>query len=175
MNKFFMCIGALAVGLSAPQLAVAKEEKVTGLALQQIQAKDFETTVDVLFPSIVTVLQDSGYRVTEADRASGFISGIGSAEQKTTYNIWFGFGKKKTVPMVSAFVEQRGPNIARARLNFVMSKAKSRNSFTDETPVTDPGVYKDAFERIEKELFVRQSMAVPSQGAASSAQGAGVK
>jgi hypothetical protein len=39
-----------------------------------------------------------------------------------------------------------------------MSTAKSRNANTDEKPITDPAVYKDAFERIEKELFVRQSM-----------------
>lgn len=142
---------------------MAKDKpKPTGLALQQIQAKDFETSVDLLFPSIVTVLQDSGYRIVEADKTSGFVSGIGSAEQKITFNLWFGVGKKKNVPMVSAFVEQRGPNVARARLNFVLSKAKSRDSFTDDIPISDPEVYKDAFERIEKELFVRIAMAVPS-------------
>ena len=132
-----------------------------------IAVRDFEANVDVLFPSIVTVLQDSGYRITEADRVSGFISGVGSAEQKTTYNIWWGLGKKKKVPMVSVFVEQRGPNIARARLNFVMSEGKSRNAFTDEKPIDDPAVYKDAFERIEKELFVRLAMNAQASKASS--------
>lgn len=160
--KLIMVTAFAATTFSLP--ALAKEAPLTGLALQQVQARDFESNVDILFPSIITVLQDSGYRITEADKASGFISGIGSAEQKTTFNIWFGFGKKKEVPMVSAFVEQRGPNIARARLNFVMSKAKSRKVYTDETPITDAAVYKDAFERIEKELFVRQSMATPAPG-----------
>lgn len=145
------------VALQFPAYA-AKEPQLTGLALQQIQSKDFETTADMLFPSVVTVLQDSGYRITEADKISGFISGIASAEQKLTYNIWWGLGQKKEVPMVSVFVEQRGPNISRARINFVLSKAKSRNSYTDEKPITDPSVYRDAFERIEKELFIRMSM-----------------
>ena len=63
--------------------------------------------------------------------------------------------------MVSVFVEQRGPNISRARINFVLSKAKDRNTFTDEQPLTDPAVYKDAFERVEKELFVRIAMNAP--------------
>lgn len=143
--------------------AYAKDPPLAGLALQQVQARDFEANVDVLFPSIITVLQDSGYRIDQADKASGFISGIGSAEQKTTFNLFWGFGKKKEVPMVSVFVEQRGPNIARARLNFVLSKAKSRKIYTDESPITDPAVYKDAFERIEKELFVRQSMNASSK------------
>lgn len=157
------------LALFVPQAPAVAKEQVTGLALQQIQARDFETTVDVLFPSIVTVLQDSGYRITEADRASGFISAVGSAEKKLTFNIWFGMGQKKEVPMVSAFVEQRGPKVARIRLNFVMSKAKSRNAFSDEKPITDPAVYKDAFERIEKEIFVRQSMNSPAAQVAPTA------
>lgn len=135
--------------------------QVTGLALQQIQARDMDTTPDIAFPAVMTVLQDSGYRITSADRATGLISATGSTESKTTYNIWFGIGKKKEVPIVSAFIESRGPNLTRIRLNFVMSVAKSRNSFSDETPVTEPAVYKDAFERIEKEVFTRQAMAAP--------------
>ncbi|WP_324742474.1 hypothetical protein U8326_03845 [Tsuneonella sp. CC-YZS046] len=162
MKKFWH-VGLSTVALATSVPAVAKDQSaLTGLALQQIQAKDFETNVDILFPSIVTVFQDAGYRITEADKSSGFVSGIGSAEQKMTFNLWFGLGKKKTVPIVSAFVEQRGPSIARVRLNFVLSKAKSRNVYTDETPVTDPAIYKDAFERIEKEVFIRQAMNAPA-------------
>lgn len=142
----------------------AKEEAPTGLALQQIQARDYEATMDVLFPAIVSVLQDSGYRITEADKVSGFISGVGSAKGKLTYNIFWGLGQKKNVPMVSAFVEQRGPTIGRVRLSFVMSAAKSRKSYSDETPVNDPTVYKDAFELIEKEIFVRQAMNASTPG-----------
>lgn len=158
MNKYNLpTLAAVAILITNPALAKEKET-LSGLALQQIQAKDFESTPEVLFPSVVTVLQDSGYRISEADRSSGFISGLGSAEQKLTYNIWFGLGKKKTVPVVSAFIEQRGKNITRVRLSFVMSKAKSRENLSDETPITDPAVYQDAFDRIEKEVFIRQAM-----------------
>ena len=135
---------------------------MTGLALQQIQSRDLETTPDIAFPAVMTVLQDSGFRILTADKSTGLISAVGSAEAKTTYNIWYGFGKKKQVPAVSVFIESRGPSITRVRLNFVISTAKSRSSFSDEKPVTDPSTYKDAFERIEKEVFTRQAMAVPA-------------
>lgn len=156
-----------AVTLSVAPAFAKGPPPVTGLALQQIQAKDLETTTDILFPAVVSVLQDAGYHITAADKPTGFVTGVGSAEQKATYNIWYGFGKKKEVPMVSAFIEQRGPGLARVRLNFVLSKAKSRNSFTDEKPLTDPAIYKDAFEKIEKEVFVRQAMNAPSGSTAS--------
>ena len=156
-----------AVTLSVAPAFAKGPPPVTGLALQQIQAKDLETTTDVLFPAVVSVLQDAGYHITAADKPTGFVTGVGSAEQKATYNIWFGFGKKKEVPMVSAFIEQRGPGLARVRLNFILSKAKSRNSFTDEKPITEPAIYKDAFEKIEKEVFVRQAMNAPGAGVPS--------
>lgn len=166
-SKLAIYTSAIFLSFSYGPGAMAKEEQnLSGLALQQVQARDYESSVDVLFPAIVTVLQDNGYRITEADKTSGFVSGIGSAEKKLTFNFWFGVGQKKTVPMVSAFVEQRGPGIARARLNFVLSKMKSRNVYSDEKPVTDPAVYKDAFEAIEKEIFVRQAMNSPSTPAA---------
>ena len=141
-----------------PGVAFAQQGAPSGLALQQVQSKEFETSADLLFAAVVSVFQDDGYRITQADKSSGFVTGLGSAQQKTTYNFWFGLGKKKTVPAFSALIEQRGPNLARVRLNFVLSEQKSRNSFSDEKPVTDPAAYQKAFERIAKELFVRQSM-----------------
>lgn len=155
-------LAALALTMTATAGDAAKKPEVTGLELQQIQSRDIETTFDVAFPAAMTVLQDSGYRIQAADKATGLITALGSAEAKTTFNWWWGLGKKKLVPMVSVFVEGRGKSLTRVRLNFVMSEAKSRNSFSDEKPVTDPAVYKDAFERLEKEIFVRTAMDAPA-------------
>lgn len=149
-----------AIVVAAP--ALAKEEPVTGMALQQIQAKDFESTAAVVFPAVMTVLQDAGFRILTADKDTGLITAQGSSEAKLTYNIWFGLGQKKQTPIISAFIEQRGSNLTRARLNFVMTTGKSRNAFVNEKPVTDPAPYRDVFEKIEKEIFVRQAMAAPA-------------
>jgi len=166
IGRFITCAAACAA-LSASPVYAKDKSGPTGLALQQIQARDFETTSEVLFPAVVTVLQDAGYRISEADKSSGFVAGVGSAEQKLTFNWFWGIGKKKTVPVVSAFIEQRGPSLARLRLNFVMSKSKSRENMSDETPISDPAVYKDAFEKIEKEVFVRQAMNAPAMAQAA--------
>lgn len=141
--------------------ASAQEVRSTGMALQQVQAKDFEAPVSVVFPAVMTVFQDAGFRILSADKDTGLITAQGSSEARWTFNIWWGFGKKKETPIVSAFIEQRGANLTRARLNFVMSTGKDRNMLTDERPVTDPSAYREAFEKIEKEIFVRQAMAAP--------------
>ena len=159
MNKGIIAPIALLL-LTSP--ASAKQPEVSGLELQQIQARDLETSPQIAFPSVMTVLQDSGYRIQTADKDTGLITAMGSSSQKLTYNLWFGFGQKKKFPIVSAFIESRGSKYTRVRLNFVMSEGKSRNSFTDETPITDPAVYRDAFERIEKEIFTRTAMDAPA-------------
>jgi len=162
-------IAAIAVSallLGAPA-ANAKDPELTGIALQQVQARDFETTASVVFPAAMTVLQDSGFRIQGADKDTGLITAIGSTESYMTWLPFVGFGQKKKVPIVSVFIEQRGPNITRARLNFVMSTGKSRDAFTNEKPISDPQIYKDAFEKIEKEIFVREAMNAPTPTAAA--------
>ena len=156
-------VGAI---FSAP--AQAGEPALTGMALQQIQAKDFETEAVIAFPAVMTVLQDSGYRILTADRDTGLITAMGSTASHLVVG-FFAFRQKKQVPQVSAFIEQRGRNLSRIRLNFVMSTGKSDRAFTDEKPITDPVPYRDAFEKIEKEIFVRQAMNAPAPAPAPAA------
>lgn len=154
----------MSLALSASGVA-AKDKKPTGLELQQIQSRDFDATYDSLFPSVVTVLQDAGYRIQSADKNSGLITGVASTKSKLSYGLT-GWGKKKKTPVVSAFVESRGASVSRVRLSFVMAKTKSSlygmNS-ADEDPILDPAVYQDAFEKISQALFVRTSMDGPAR------------
>jgi hypothetical protein len=161
----------LAASAASP-VAAEKKPQLTGLELQQIQARDMETTVDVAFPAVMTVLQDAGYRIQSADKATGLIVAEGSNKKTMTYNIFFGFGSKKKVPTVSAFIESRGPQYTRVRLSFVMSERKSRNAFSDEDPITDPAVYRQAFEQIEKEISTRNAMNATVPAGAATPTGA---
>ena len=172
MRRILLAATSLALLAVAP--AAAKEAQVTGMALQQIQAKDFEAPASIVFPAVMTVLQDAGFRIQSADRDTGLITAMGSSEAKLTWNIWWGLGKKKQTPVVSAFIEQRGPNFTRARLSFVMSTGKDRNVFSDEKPLSDPVIYRDAFEKIEKEIFVRQAMNAPTPASGTAAAVNGV-
>jgi hypothetical protein len=159
-----MWAGVAAIAILAAGSAEAKKDpQISGLALQQIQSRDFEVTKEISFPAVMTVLQDSGYRIGDADKDTGLITGTASTKSVTTYNIFWGLGKKKRTPVVSAFIEDRGRG-SRVRLNFVLSTAKNRiygQASSDEEPINDPAIYRDAFEKIEKEIFVRQSLAAP--------------
>jgi len=163
MRTSFAALAIASLLVSAPTEA-KKPAQPTGLELQQIQSRDYEVGKDVSFPAVMTVLQDAGYRIAEADKDTGLITGAASTKSATTYNIFWGFGKKKKTPVVSAFVEDRGRG-SRIRLNFVLTTTKSRIygvGSADEEPITDPAIYRDAFEKVEKEIFVRQALNAPA-------------
>ncbi|HKT84949.1 MAG TPA: hypothetical protein VJQ77_02555 [Novosphingobium sp.] len=163
---------------AGPVAAKEKAAALTGLQLQQIQSHDIEADKSVVFSSVMSVLQDAGYRIQAADLETGLITGLGSSQGKLTYNLFWGFGKSKKTPFVSAYIEKIGPSVTRIRLNFVMAKVKSNlysSQPQDEEPIIDAAVYKDAFEKVDQAVFLRQSMnttpqepaVVPAAGGAS--------
>lgn len=166
MRRFFL-VGSIlivATSLSSPVNARKKQE-LTGLQLQQIQSRDFEVPKNVAFGAVMTVLQDAGYRIGAADRDTGLITGTASTKTKMTWLPFVGFGTAKKTPVVSAYVEEKAASLSRVRLSFVMGKIANNTSVggvTDEEPITDPTVYRDAFEKIAQAIFVRQSMDAPS-------------
>lgn len=164
-GTFFIMVAAIA----ATPVGVSAKEKVTGLELQQIQSRDFDAPKTTTFSAVMTVLQDEGYRINAADRDTGLITAIASTKAKMTWAPFVGFSRKKKTPIVSAYIEERGPG-SRLRLNFVMGRFKGSQygSVADEKPITDAPVYQDAFEKIQKAIFVRQAMDAP--GTAVTAQ-----
>ncbi|MCB2052373.1 MAG: hypothetical protein KDE63_13190, partial [Novosphingobium sp.] len=139
-----------------------KKPELSSLEIQQMQSRDIEGDKDTVFGAVMTVLQDAGYRIEAAGKDTGLITGIGSSKGKLTYNLFLGFGRSKKTPVVSAFIESYSPEMTRVRLNFVMAKVKSSlygSQPQDEEPVYDAQVYRDAFEKINQNVFLRQSLA----------------
>lgn len=163
MKRGIILLAAAAV-IAAPAVAEAKKKpKLSPLEVQQMQSRDVEATTGVSFSAVMSVLQDEGYRIGSADKETGLITGAASTASKLTWLPFVGFGRSKKTPVVSAFIEEVGPGITKIRLNFVMGKA-SANQFgsnADEEPILDAVVYQDAFEKIQKAIFVKQAMAAP--------------
>lgn len=155
-----LCIACVAS--SNPAMA-KKAPQMSPLALQQMQTRDYDLTKVISFPAVMTVLQDSGYRIQDADKDTGLITATASTKSKMTWMPFVGFGRSKKTPVVSAFIEDRGPG-SRVRLSFVLAKAKNGaygSSWSDEEPIVDAAVYRDAFERIDREIFTRVALTAP--------------
>lgn len=161
MKKLALAVIGISIALgSAPTYAKDKKVELSPLQLQSMQTKDFDASKEMVFASVMTVMQDAGYRIENADLATGIITGIGSSKGKMVYSLWSGFGKSKKTPIVSSYIEQIGP-MTRVRLNFVMAKVKSSlygSQPQDEEPITEAEVYQDAFNKVDQALFIRASM-----------------
>ncbi len=164
MRRIWLIAATATLAAGAPSIA-KKTLNPSGLELQQLQSRDFEADKDMVFGAVMSVLQDSGYRIQAADKDTGLITGVASTKAKTTFVPFVGFGKSKKSPIVSAFIENSAPGHVRARLSFVLAKVKSNGYGAgpeDEEPIYDPSVYKDAFEKIEQAIFIRKGMAAPT-------------
>ena len=125
----------------------------TSLELQAFQRKEFPTSKDIAFGSVVSVLQDLGYIIGSADKDTGLISA-----SSPTKNITF-FGSHMSNTSVNAFVESFGPQRTAIRLNFVEVNESSSGygmKSKRDTPIYDPKVYENAFEKISEGIFVRE-------------------
>lgn len=133
----------------------------TSLQLQSFQAKEFETTKNVAFGSVLSVFQDLGYIVASADKDTGFITAASPTDNKTTFFEALGGITSSGQTKATAFIEEIRPGFTNVRLNFVDTKKSSsaygQNSDQDK-PILDPKVYQSAFGKIEDAIFVRSGM-----------------
>lgn len=160
-NRRVVALAAACLIASASGPAMAKKKvEMSALQIQQMQTKDFESDKNIVFSAVMNVLQDSGYRIGDADKDTGLITGAASTDTKTTWLPFVGFGKSKKTPVVSAYIEEFGPTMTRVRFSFVLTKVKADGfgGNADEEPILDPVIYQDAFEKVAQAIFVREAM-----------------
>jgi hypothetical protein len=130
------------------------EPPMTPLQLQNLQSREYSEPKEVVFQSIISVFQDLGYTVTNANLQTGLISAESAANSWSPLDI-----KEVRQTKATAFVEKIG-NRTRARLSFV--KVNKRSSKLGQTsrqdyPIHNARTYQNAFERIESAIFVRSA------------------
>ena len=137
-------------------MATAKKPAMTPLQIQSLQSREYESKKDIVFPSIISVFQDIGYTITNADIQTGLISAESSSQSDFMSKFWLGMTQVSQTK-ATAFVEQIGDK-TRARLNFVEIKKSSSGwgqSDREDTPLLDSKLYENAFNKIENAIFMR--------------------
>ncbi len=135
----------------------APRPTLTPLEIQSMQTRNYESAKKVVFPSVISVFQDLGYTVTNADLETGLISAESAAQSDATSRL-FGY-TKVTQTKATGFVETIHRD-TRVRLNFVeVSQTSSGYGQNDrhDTPILNAALYQNAFEKIENAIFIRSS------------------
>ena len=157
MNKFNFLAVFLIILVSG--CATPKAPQLTPLEKQILQTREYEETKEIVFPSVLSVLQDSGYIVNAADKDTGLITAESPTDGGALWLPFVGITNTTSQTAVTAFVDQIGP-ITKVRLNFVIKKSSSSaygQSSKQDTPILDVTTYQNAFEKIESAIFIRSS------------------
>lgn len=166
-KKILLATAGIAL-LSSTPVEAKKKPELTPMEIQAIQSHEYETTKEILFASIVSVFQDLGYQLANADMASGFITATSPMKNKTSF--WDAMAKQQGSgnTKVTGFVEQMPGGRARVRLNFVNSKTTSGmwgGSSAQDKPILELQTYKVAWDKIDEAVFTRTATnAVASPG-----------
>lgn len=151
-------ISVIAVLIALITACASPEPVRTPIEIQSIQTRSFEAPKDVVFPSVISVFQDLGYSIQDADFNTGLISAESAADSNTTYRIFWGTTRISQTK-ATAFIEEIGGESS-VRLSFIVIDEKSGfrgQRDRQDTPVLDADTYQNAFERIENAIFVRSS------------------
>ena len=143
------------IGLSACETTPTKPT-MTPLEIQSLQSRDYGAPKEIVFPSVISVFQDIGYTISNADIQTGLISAQSASDSDFASKFWLGVTKVSQTK-ATAFIETIGGK-TRARLNFVETKKKSSaygQTDQEDTPLLNAQLYQNAFEKIENAIFIR--------------------
>jgi hypothetical protein len=127
------------------------------LALQQMQTQEFETSKKILFGSVVSVFQDSGFTIDSADLDTGIITAKSATQSDRSF--WSGT-TYSVATKASAFVEEARAKYVRTRLNFVQindSRGYYGGGGSNDQPIEDAAYYERIFQKIREAVFLREA------------------
>lgn len=169
MKNAWIFTGIAGLALLSSPVEAKKKPELTPMELQALQSREYQTTKDQVFSSIVSVFQDLGYQISGADMGSGFITAGSANKNKTGFFEAMAGVSASGSTRATAFVESMPSGYTRARLNFMNTKNSSSaygRSSANDKPILDSKTYQVAFERIEQALFERRALtktATPAQ------------
>lgn len=141
--------------------ASTPKQGLTSLQIQAFQTQEFEASKKDVFASVVSVFQDLGYIVENADVDTGFVTAASASVDKTGFWDLLGGVSSHGKTRATAFVDEVKPKFVNVRVNFVDTKNSSGvhgSATSRDTPIVTPEPYEIAFDKIADTLFVRQGV-----------------
>ena len=151
----------LLVGLFALVLAgcaTSTGPSMTPLEIQSLQTRTFDVDKSIVFPSMISVFQDLGYRIISADTDTGLIMAEGVSESDAASKFWLG-QTRVSQTKANAFIEEIGTNTS-VRMSLTESNESSSwygQSDRSDKQILDARIYQNAFEKLENAIFVRSA------------------
>ena len=132
------------------------EINLNPLEIQSMQTRTYDNKKEVVFTSVMSVLQDLGYSIKVADINTGLITAMSTAKSNAAMKFWLGIAEVSQTNADSFIEEINGRT--KVRINFInvvkQSSAYGQDDRTDQQ-ILDPVPYQSAFDKIENAIFIR--------------------
>jgi hypothetical protein len=136
------------------------------LKIRSSQSRSFEVSSDkVLLRSSVAVLQDMGYTIKESASDYGVLTAtkeasavsagqvVGAIALAVLGGTSMPIDKTQYITVTMVILDKAAPNQAAARTTFQRIVRRSDNT-TYSYPISDPKVYQEFYEKLDKALFL---------------------
>lgn len=136
----------------------AVQPELSSLEMQELQARVLDSDKRTVFNASVSVLQDAGYVVRNADFDTGLITAAGETQNNTSL---FGILASTTSSIqttASVFVEPWEFHDTRIRVSFVeayRSSGQYGQSTSSDSTIFTADVYRNFYQQLDKAIFVR--------------------
>ena len=127
-----------------------------------MQTQEFETSKKILFASVISVFQDSGFIIEAGDLETGLItakSPTSVADAKQFGLTMIGTGATVEA-RATAFVEEARLGFSTVRLNFIERRQErdlKTGGSAHDIPNEDPAYYEKIFNKIREAVFLREA------------------
>jgi hypothetical protein len=138
----------------------------TSVEIQCIQTREFDTSYKIAFAAVVDVFQDLGFVIQTSDFNTGLVIAKSNVTSKSRGLPFLFYAEtatrsKSTWQIGTAHVEELEPGKVVVRISFVDVSREVHNSGSFEEnsdTVIDGSFYINFFAKIDKAIFVRQSI-----------------
>ena len=138
------------------------QSKLDPLALQQMQTQEFETSKKILFASVISVFQDTGFIIEAGDLETGLITAKSptSVADATQFALRMLSTGATVEARATAFVEEARLGFSTVRLNFIERRQErdlKTGGSAHDIPNEDPAYYEKIFNKIREAVFLREA------------------
>lgn len=139
----------------------------TPAEVKMMTTKQFESGQDLVFKSVISLLQSESYMVERADRETGLINANKRIENKkaASQRFWTGTSKDANTSKAMFYVEAINDEVCEVKITLYEGAETSTNGYwgtankqNKEQMIYEPRVYQEWFSSLQAEIERRKAL-----------------
>lgn len=163
MKKVFTLLCCVALLSSCATQMITKSPTEVKI----MTTKQFESDQDLVFKSIISLLQSESYMVDRADKETGLINASKRIENKNAamQRFWVGTSKDANTSKAMFYVEAINEEVSEVKITLYEGAETSSNGYwgsvnkqNKEQMIYEPKVYQEWFQSLQAEIERRRAL-----------------